>query len=133
MHLGDDAGVQRDALTSFQRECARRLDETIAEHGLGRPTWSLKTDGRHRLEGHFEFEGKAYRIEIYSDVVVMHQDDDRRYFESYMPEEFRSESSLIEGFASRLDRFLSGGDWAGPDEKGSAGSIKAGFKRLFRR
>jgi hypothetical protein len=55
-----------------------------------------------------------------------------RYFECYMQEEFVSEQALIEGFAVRLDRYLSGGPWAGPDEKGLPDVIKEKVSRLFR-
>jgi hypothetical protein len=48
-----------------------------------------------------------------------------------MDEEFKSESSLVEGFAGRLDRYLSGGPWGGTDEKGLPDRVKEKVKRIF--
>jgi hypothetical protein len=52
-------------------------------------------------------------------------------FESYMSEEFESEEALREGFAARLDRYLGGGEWAGPDEPGFWKSLKLSVKGLL--
>ncbi len=50
-----------------------------------------------------------------------------------MPAEFESETALIEGFASRLDRYLSGGPWAEPDEKSFGESLTEKLRHLFQR
>jgi hypothetical protein len=106
---------------SFQEICIPRIVGILQGHGIdarltlgeGSPTWYWTT---------FLINAREHRIEIYSDIAVMHQDD--RYFECYMPEEFENGSTLIEGFATRLDRYLSGGPWEGPDEKGLPDDIK---------
>lgn len=81
-----------------------------------------KTPWRHLT---FFWEGEDHRIEIYRDEVVMHQGD--RLFEPYMPREFESNEAQIRGFCERLDRYLSGGDWEGPDEVGPLGRFLKRF------
>lgn len=116
--------------TEFQRACSRRLAEVLSGHGLGPATFVLGEGAPEWYWMSFQIAGKDHRIEIYPKIVVMHQDD--RYFESYMPYEFKSEASLVDGFANRLDRYLSGGPWADPSEQSFAEVVKGKLARLFR-
>jgi hypothetical protein len=55
------------------------------------------------------------------------------YFESYTDEEFSSEQALIHGFTARLERYLSGGAWADPNEGSVSDSIRERWKRFIGR
>lgn len=113
--------------TVFQRLCIRRIGEILASHGLQTPTFQRQDRGW--FLGEFRFRERAYRIEVYGDMVVMHEG--RYYYEPYMREEFKSDQTLVDGFATRLDRLLSGGQWEGPDE-GMLSAIKVKLTKLFR-
>ncbi len=80
----------------------------------------------------FRFHGQEYRIEVYDDIVVMHQGEDR-YFECYQTEEFSSDSSLIDGFVGRLESYLRGEPWEGHDEDGRLVKLAKGVMRRFGR
>ncbi|MCI0423968.1 MAG: hypothetical protein L0312_32945 [Acidobacteria bacterium] len=115
----------------FQRRCHDRVLQVFKELGLPRPVFRDMSGERPSLTAGFEHRGKTHSIEIYSDDVVMIEGES--LYECYLRSEFRSEESWIEGFASRLSRYLSGGDWAGPDEEGWPEKAAEGLKRLLHR
>lgn len=115
----------------FQLRCVQRLSEVLAKHDQVNRNFRHFTNGLDRFVATVIVDGRAHEIGVYADSVTMWEDD--KLFECYMPEEFTSESALIEGFATRLDRYLSGGPWEGPDEKGLLDLIKEKVKALFRR
>lgn len=115
----------------FQEACIRRVREVLIDHGLQEPLFHCEGGKSVYCSTLFKFRELAHLLEVYEDIVVMHQGE--QYFECYMPEELKSDAALIEGFAARLDRYLSGGPWEGPDEKGLPDLIKEKVKALFRR
>jgi hypothetical protein len=117
--------------TAFQQGCLRRIGEVFARHHLEEPSFIRGEGSSGWYWANFSFNGEEHRIEVYPDIVVMHRGES--YFECYMDEEWKSKEALIEGFATRLDRYLSGGPWAGPDEKGLPDSIKERIGQVLRR
>ena len=81
------------------------------------------------IAGRFEFGGVVHVIEIYADTAVMVSGP--YIYEVYMKDEFQTEASFIEGFATRLDRYLIGGSWAGPDEHSRFQTAWNSLRRLF--
>lgn len=116
---------------TFQASCVERIRGVLAEHGYADVTFVRRTDGRFRWVASFVFQGKRHKIEVYEDGPVMLCG--KQLFEPYQPEEFQDKQALREGFATRLDRYLSGGSWEGPDEAGVWESLKASLKRIFSR
>ena len=114
----------------FQQACIERLSQVLKKHKK-EGSFEHQVNGLVRFTVVFDFEGRTYEIGIYKETVTMWEG--RSLFECYMPEEFESEPALIDGFATRLDRYLSGGPWEGPAEKGLPDLIKENVKRLFRR
>lgn len=115
----------------FQELAVQRLTEVLVKHGKSEAGFRYVTQGFPHFSTDFDFKGKMHNIAVFVNDVTMYEDDS--LFECYMPEEFKSESALIEGFTNRLDRYLSGGPWEGPDEKGFLDLIKEKVKTFFRR
>ena len=112
----------------FATKCRDRICRVFLDLGLEPPAFEWREGDLKYLAGEFDREGRKYRIEIYDENVVMHEG--KRYYECYMRGEFRSEEALIEGFAVRLTRLLSGGPWEGHDET-AVGRVWAYAKRIF--
>ncbi len=117
----------------FQETCARRVAEVLSRHGFASTIFVAGEGTSSWYWTAFQFHQKEHRIEIYPKIVVMHQDEDQLYFECYMNDEFESEAALIKGFSTRLDRYLGGGTWEGPEEKGFLEVVKGKIERLFGR
>lgn len=115
----------------FQESCVSSIREVLARHGYGDVKFEYVTGDLPCYVAELEFQGNQHEIEVYEDGPVMLSG--KQLFESYMPEEFESEEAFREGFAMRLDRYLGGGDWAGPDEPGFWQAVKLSFKGLFGR
>jgi hypothetical protein len=103
----------------------------LAKQGYGDMGFKYVTNGLPRYVAEIDFQGRPHKIEVYETGPVMLSG--KQLFEAYMPEEFESEEALRESFAMRLDRYLGGGEWEGPDEPGFWESLKLTFKRLFGR
>ncbi|HKI00414.1 MAG TPA: hypothetical protein VKK31_00395 [Thermoanaerobaculia bacterium] len=121
----------RTEQTAFQQACIQRIEEVFSRHHLEAPSFMQGEGSSGWYWATFSLKGQEHRIEVYPDIVVMHRGES--YFECYMDEEWKSEEALIEGFAIRLDRYLSGGSWAGPDEKGLPDLIKQKVEKVLRR
>lgn len=117
--------------TTFQQTCILRIQEVFSRHKLEVPLFIPGEGSFGWYWATFSLEGQEHRIEVYPDIVVMHRGES--YFECYMDEEWKSEEALIAGFATRLDRYLSGGPWAGPGEKGLPDLVKERIGRVLRR
>lgn len=65
----------------------------------------------------FFWQGQEHEIEIYHDTAVMLTGD--RLYEVYLQKEFVDNETYASGFSARLDRYLSGGEWAGLNESGA--------------
>lgn len=99
--------------TLFQKLCIPRVVATLQSHqieaqfipGEGNITWYWAT---------FSIGDRKHQIEIYPSIAVMHHD--HLDSEDLIPGEFKTMSTLVESFASRLDRYLSGGPWKEPHE-----------------
>lgn len=113
---------------AFQQSCVERLQEVLATHGYNEVAFEYITRGHPYYLARLDFENRAHEIEVYEDGPVMHRGEE--LFEPYMSEEFESEAALREGFATRLDRYLSGGPWEGPDEPGLWESVRRYVRRL---
>ena len=117
--------------TDFQKDCIQRIGEVFSRHHLEPPTFVRGEGSSGWYWAIFSLNAQEHRIEVYPNIVVMHRGES--YFECYMDEEWKSEEALIEGFATRLDRYLSGGSWAGPDEKGLPDVIKNKVRGIVRK
>lgn len=117
--------------TVFQRACIQKIGEVFSRQGLDAPPFVRGEGSSGWYWATFSLNGQEHRIEVYPDIVVMHRGES--YFECYMDEEWASEEALIQGFATRLDRYLSGGPWAGPDEKGFPDVLKEKVRKIARR
>lgn len=115
----------------FQKSCVARIREVLARRGYGDVHFKYVANGLTYYVAEIDFQGRQHEIEVYEDGPVMHSG--KYLFEPYMHAEFESEGALREGFATRLDRYLGGGDWAGLDEPGFWQAVKLSFKGLFGR
>jgi hypothetical protein len=122
--------VEAGVATQFQLNCAQRVLEVFSSHGAFTPDFVLGEGSPHWYWSSFRFRQELHRIEIYPKIVVMHQGD--RYFECYLAQELVNEQTLIDGFATRLNRYLSGGPWASTDEKNLSELVKDKVSRLFK-
>ena len=128
------AAHERSRLTFFQLGCLDMLEEVIHDHEIDFDGFVMEGDQLPWLRGEFVFQGKPHRIEFSHEMVVMFAGpDDEQLFEPYLSEEFKTDRTLAEGFASRLGRYLGGGEWAGPDEPTFWEMVRGGFRKLFRR
>ena len=109
-------------LKDFREPCRDRVMATFSALGLDVPGFREVEDANYLL-AEFEHRGRTHRIEIYDDSVVMLEG--RHLFEAYMAKENESTQSLIDGFTTRLSRYLTGGPWEGPDEKGPIDRVRA--------
>lgn len=115
--------------TPFQMTAEETIYEVLRRHGIDcafLPYGYL--EGAPSFAASFSCEGQEHRIELYGDSMVMLAGES--LFEVYMPAEFKTERAYVMGFAERLDRYLSGGDWAGPDE---AGAVEKWLRKLWPR
>ena len=98
-------------------EMARPLVEgVLRKHGLATNGEAIGEDAQRFVRYRFEHGGTAHNIEITTDSPWMYAGETR--FECYLRPEWRNSQALAEGFVRRLDRYLSGGSWAGADETG---------------
>jgi hypothetical protein len=121
--------MSRIRLTSELRtRCRDQIAAVLAAHGLEAPLFR-GTDGRAWLSGQFEYHGRTHVINIDDDNVVMLVGT--QLFECYQSSEFESADSLISSFTERLARYLDGGAWAGPDEKGLREALIGVLRRMI--
>ena len=106
---------------SFQAAAIEKIMAVLEKKEAG-PKFQLDAGARKTFWTSFQFNGDEHILAIYEDNINMTQGPN--LYESYMPEEFKSDEALIEGFTTRLQRYLSGGGWAGPREKGLPDVIK---------
>lgn len=114
-----------------QAACVETLLEVLRRNGYADVRFEYQSDGLPRYVARFEFQGREHQLEVYDSGPVM--TSGAQLFESYMPGEYESEEALREGFAARLNRYLSGGEWAGPDEPGLWESVKRSLAKSFGR
>lgn len=108
----------------------QRLQDVLAEHGYTENAFTYNTEGFPAYITDFAFCDQTHTIAIYENDILMYAGN--QLFECYMREEYKSNSKLIDGFATRLDRYLSGGPWEGPDEKSLPDAIKEKAQELFK-
>jgi hypothetical protein len=114
----------------FQQKCVARLLEVFVENGLDEVRFERRSNGLNWFAAEFTLKGRQHTVGVYERDVTMTAGDS--LFECYMRHEFASEEALIESFAARLDRYLSGGPWEGLDEKSFPELIKEKVKSLLR-
>lgn len=115
--------------TPFQVLAEEVITEILRRHGIHcsfLPYGYL--DGAPSFCASFSWKGLGHKIELYGISMVMLVGD--LLFEVYMPAEFKGDQAYVGGFGERLDRYLSGGDWAGPDE---AGALERRLRNLWSR
>jgi hypothetical protein len=109
--------MQSLACSAFQRQAEAAVLDVLAKNGetVG---FVKATDsgGRPWMSVTLALREQPHEIEIFVDSVVMTCGS--QLFEPYMPREFVSDEAQIQGFVTRLDRYLSGGSWEGADEGG---------------
>lgn len=111
-----------EAPSCFQAEAMKKTEEVLTKHHVSFEPFTWNIGAKRALWSKFDFQGEEYLLAIYEDELNMIQGPN--LFECYMPEEFHTDRVLIESFMIRLDRLLSGGDWASPEEGGPLDSIK---------
>jgi len=120
--------------SGFKETCVARLNQVLYAHGFTDGAFEDDPEGLQYLRRAIHHAGRDYRIEVYDGLVVMHAVNGGYRYECYLREEFASGEAQIEGFARRLDRFLGGGAWEGPDEGDSlVDELIAWLRRFFRR
>lgn len=112
----------------FQVAGVERVKEVLEKHGI-KAEFRLNIGAQKAYWTSFVFKGEEHTVAVYEDNANMQQGPN--LFECYMPDEFKSDASLIEGFAVRLDRYLSGGDWEGEGEEGFLGDVKKRLAQVF--
>lgn len=122
--------VDMNGPNEFQKKAMERVDGLLAQYGYPIPEWTFKGGKKSVVYAEVDIKDEAFMIEAWEDCVQMEADEGRRLYEIYLPEEFESKQSELEYFLIRLDRFLRGGPWAGPDETGFLESCQAFLKRL---
>lgn len=117
-------------MTAFQDNAERCLRAVLAKHSIHIEFTS--TSGKDPIRsGSFETSRGKYEITI-TDDIAMTRGDDEELFECFLPREYEDDQVLMESFARRLDRYLSGGPWEEPDEK-EPGPIARFFQRVLDR
>lgn len=110
---------QMNERTPFQVLAEEVITEILRRHGTHcsfLPYGYL--DGAPSFCASFSWKGQKHTIELYGVSIVMFGRE--RLYEVYMPAEFKGDQAYVGGFGERLvDRYLFGGDWAGPDEAGA--------------
>jgi hypothetical protein len=114
----------------FQEACVRSINEVLSKHGSPPGDFEMALSGVERLTRAVRIQGKDYVISVSPDHVLMHSADGRSAYECYLKHELSTPESLISGFASRLDRYIGGGSWAGPDEEGLLDRILNKLRRF---
>jgi hypothetical protein len=129
--IDDDSRSRR--LSYFQMECRDLLEGILRRHAIQNDGFAIQGCENVWLRADFQFRGRPHRIELSHDMVVMWAGENtEQLFEPYMSAEFKTDRTLAEGFAARLDRYLGGGEWAGPDEGGIWELLRSKLRRLIR-
>ena len=115
----------------FQLSCVALLRRLLEKHGYGAVRFDYFPNDNPRYVAKIDVRGQQHEIEVYQTGPVMVAG--AQLFEPYMPEEFESEAALEQGFATRLERYLDGGAWEGPDELGFLGSVVKRLSKFIRR
>jgi hypothetical protein len=115
---------------SFQQACARRVISVLSTHGINAPVLHYQRGAKEAFWLEFTLRGEECVLAIYEDEVNMFHG--KALLEPYMHAEFRTDETLIEGFASRLDRYLGGGPWAGPEEKSFSQAVQSKIANFLR-
>jgi hypothetical protein len=102
-----------DIPSFYQVAASHRLGEILERHGLG-STFHVKAGDGPALWTTFQFEGNEFSLAIFEAEINLRQGS--HLYECYLRTEFADGRTRPESFASRLDRFLSGGQWRDPDE-----------------
>jgi hypothetical protein len=120
-------------LSFFQLHCVDHVRSVLARNGISYSGFEVEGESDPWVKAEFSFQGKPHLVQITSDMVVMWAGENAEdLYEPYMSSEFKTGRALIEGFANRLDRYLGGGPWAGPDEPGFLDFLWSGIKRVLR-
>lgn len=116
-------------MNSFQAAAVGKIREVLDRHGIQAEDFRLNVGARKAYWTSFSFKGEEHTVAVYDDNVNMQQGPN--LFECYMPDEFKSDASLIEGFSSRLDRYLSDGAWEGEGEEGPLAGVRKRLAQVF--
>ena len=126
--------ADRQSLSFFQIHCVEYLLRVLQQHDIHFSDFLVKNGGELWISSEFMFKEKKHLLQISGDHVVMWAGEQaEELFEPYLSSEFKTDRAMIEGFSSRLDRYLGGGDWAGPDEPTLPEMVRNWFRKLFRR
>lgn len=122
--------MARTLLTAeLKAECRDRIVAVFAARDIEAPAFMKIAANRTSLSGQFRHQGRLHEIMIDDDNVVMLAG--KQLLECYMPAEFESAESLIASFSERLGRYLDGGAWAGPNEKGIRELLVSALRRAI--
>lgn len=116
-----------EVVATFIEVACPLVEAVLTKHGFPIDGQTLGTGDQRFVRYAFSYGGAPHVIEIATDSPWMYSR--AMTFESYMPSEWQDSATLAQGFASRLDRYLSGGTWGDEREEISIGRR---LKRLFR-
>lgn len=118
----------------FTEAAVRRLNQVLSSHGIVDSAFEEDPKDPKLLRRNIRHAGEDFIIAVYDGVLVMESADGRTRYEPLLREEFSSGQAMIEGFVTRLDRFLGGGPWELPDEVDSlVDKLIRSVRRVFRR
>lgn len=101
---------------SFQERCFESVMEVLRRHQIGGVEIQSYKGRSPWVAVRFRYLDRDYEVGIAEDDVSMTSGPS--LFECYRRDEYESLRALSESFSGRLDRFLGGGDWDPPREKG---------------
>lgn len=113
----------------FQRDCIDRIVEALARNSIPEPVFEFRKADLAYFTATVQIRGIAHDIEVYRDDVVMHRGSSTLECFTYV--KHRTSETVIGEFLERLDRYLQGGPWVTPEDKGVPDLVKERVKKLF--
>jgi hypothetical protein len=114
----------------FQLAAMSKLNHLLKENDVAAGNFCLNVGAQRAFWTSFFFNGEEHVLSVYEENINLTQGPN--LYECYMPEEFESDETLIEGFAARFKRYLLGGEWKGEDEIWFLDKLKSVLKRALR-
>jgi len=120
-------------LSKFMDVAEERITRTLQAHGFDVKFERIERQRDSWRYCEFRRACVSYSISIYKqDITMTAGEHDEQLFECFLKREYVTAEVLIESFAGRLDRYLSGGLWEEPDEN-APGPIARFFQKVLGR
>ena len=120
----------------FLSAAVARVAQVLRSHGYEPQFEELSLGSELWLGATFTFRGVPHDVGIHADDrrgndVNMYAGEQReQLYECFLRGEYATDEALIESFAKRLDRYLSGQAWDDPTDYEPRGSVARLFKKL---